>query len=381
MKYRILLKPVFLYLFITLFSLLLYLFFQLGIINSFLIQKKWFNILGFIHLIALLGFGFFGLYLSSQLKFKYTISAKNNKVIDENFIFYFLIFLNLIALWGLYKGILSNINVRFFSIKFWLELMANQYRNYIIWGKGYTILTNLFFVSLSFSLLLYNKFKKQKYILLIYFNIITIFLSTFAYSSRLKLILMIIIIFINNVRNNFYTKKINFFKIFLIVLLVVIFLVIGGGLRGIANAGIYSKWTDNTISWSVSIFTDYFVSTTLFSIRSLSNENSVTLSEVRNDLGPYEIRGYTNSGRYMHIYKVFGFYAGIFIFITHFFYGLIWKLFDKGGDIGILLYPYIVYFILEGFRIEALLVRDFQFILFCVIFIYFLFFSLPKSVT
>mgnify|MGYP001206801445 CR=1 FL=1 len=102
--------------------------------------------------------------------------------------------------------------------------------------------------------------------------------------------------------------------------MIIIFLIIGGGLRGIVDNGIYLKWTNNPWEWSLNTFTDYFVSTTLFTIRGLNMEpDDLNLSDVRDELGENEIKGYTNIERYLHVYKTFGFWSFIYLIGIHFF--------------------------------------------------------------
>ena len=146
-----------------------------------------------------------------------------------------------------------------------------------------------------------------------------------------------------------------------------------GGVRGVVN-NVYKKWTDNIFIWNSRVFTDYFVSTTMFSVEGLGSDKNVSLSEIRDNLGPYEIRGYTNFGRYIDIYRSFGLFPFpfLFTFLTSFIYGIVWKSFDKGRKFGLLFYPYVFYFVAEGLRIEPLLVLDFQFIIIVMFLLYLL---------
>jgi len=372
MRYKTLIRSSTIFALISIFYLAIYFLFLSGLIGSFLIQEKIFNALGFLNLISLIGFGFLGLFLGERIEMQ-NYKFKVLYQIPETIFFLLILAINIIASVAMYNGVLSNLihGQNIFSLSFLIALMGNTYRSSIVWGEGYTILNNLFFVSISFSYYYYEKTHYKKYKYIIYYNIILIILSSFLYGARLKLVMLFIIIFLNYVRKDKYLEKVNFFKLLIILLAIIFLLSLWGGLRGVVS-DIYKKWTDNIFIWNSRIFTDYFVSTTMFSVEGLGSDKNISLSEVRDNLGPYEIRGYTNFGRYMQVYKSFGLFSFLFTFFTSFIYGIVWKSFDKGRKFGLLFYPYVFYFVAEGLRIEPLLVLDFQFIIITMFLLYLL---------
>jgi len=94
---------------------------------------------------------------------------------------------------------------------------------------------------------------------------------------------------------------------------------------------------------------------------------------VANRIGTQEMLGYTNTGRLENVYRQFGMYGTLFFAVQGLMYGIVWKFFDRGYNFAKLLYPYFVYSIFEGLRLEPLLLIDFQFILGILIVTYFLF--------
>ncbi len=372
MTYRTLVKPLLLFVLISVAYIILYLLFLFGIVGSFLIQERAFDPIGFLHLVTLLCYGYLGLRLSTKLATTKT-SYKLRIRTSFDALYIIIILINITATWAFYSGTISAVRFNVLSPNFWLYLLGNQYRRQIVWGKGFTILNNLFFVSLAYSCYYYNLGrKKYKFILL--YDVAMIALSALFYGARLKLVLGLIILLVNYVRNRAYKRTPNTLAIIVFVIIFSLFLLFWGGVRGTVT-GIYSKWTNSELLWSIRSFTDYFVSTTMFTTIGLGSTRGITLSEVRDRLGPYEIRGYTNFGRYIAVYNNFGFFDFIYVLVTYFIYGIIWKHFDRGDKFGQLFYPFAVYFILEGLRIEPLLVFDFQFTMIMMLVLY----SLPDG--
>jgi len=374
MRYKTLLRPSAIFVLITTLYLAIYFLFLSGLIGSFLIQERVFNALGFLNLISLIGFSFLGLFLGERIEIQ-NCNFKVRYQIPETLLFTLILAINVIASVSIYNGVLSNLihGRSIFSLSFLISLMGNAYRNVIVWGEGYTILNNLFFVSISFSSYYYQKTHYKKYKFIIYYNIVLIVLSSLLYGARIKFVVLFTIVFLNYLRKNKYLKKVNFSKLLIILLAIIFLLSFWGGVRGVVN-NVYKKWTDNIFIWNFRVFTDYFVSTTMFSVEGLGSDKNVSLSEIRDNLGPYEIRGYTNFGRYIDIYRSFGLFPFpfLFTFLTSFIYGIVWKSFDKGRKFGLLFYPYVFYFVAEGLRIEPLLVLDFQFILIVMFLLYLL---------
>jgi len=369
MTYRTLIKPTLLFITISIVYVGLYLLFLLGIVGSFLIQERAFSSIGFLHLMLLLGYSYLGLLLSTRIRIRKTELRQKNRI-SLDIVYPVIILINIVATWALYMGAISSVGLNILSPSFWLYLLGNQYRQQIIWGRGFTILNNLFFVSLTYSCYYYNLGRK-KYKTIVWYDIVMIVASSMFYGARLKLVLGLSIVLLSYIRNKDYQKRPNVPLIIIFALLLAFFLSFWGGIRGTVS-GIYNKWTENQLLWSMRSFTDYFVSTTMFTTVGLGERKGITLPEIRDRLGPYEIRGYTNFGKYINIYNQFGFLDFIYVFVTYFAYGITWKHFDRGDKFGQLFYPFSFYFILEGLRIESILVLDFQFTLIVVFILYFL---------
>ena len=235
--------------------------------------------------------------------------------------------------------------------------MSNNFRGNIVWGAGYTMMSNMSVVALAISAL--KRMDSKVYSALTWLNFTVLFLSAFAYSARLKIVLAVLLIFVPHIRLHKFDAKPRIVIIVLLLSVLMLFLIWGGGTRGSSN--IAKHWTDSSLQWSVYLFTDYFVSTTLFSVLALSKspENVSDLWSIRAKLGPSEIHGYTNSGRYFSIYSKFGLLGFAFVLVRSLLIMFVWKSFVKGFSIGLVLYPMVVYFLIEGLRIEALLVPDF----------------------
>jgi len=242
------------------------------------------------------------------------------------------------------------------SSSFWLLTISNKFRSNIVWGEGFTILNTLSIVALSVSTYLYEK--KLFYKILTIINLIILILGAFAYSARLKIVIAICILVVSFIRRKKYTQSIKWVPIILGAIVLVAFLVWGGGIRGVDIIG--KHFTSSSFLWSIYSFTDYFVSTVLFQTYGLAQKpGEINFWAIQDALGPYEIHGYTNIGRYAYIYQHIGYFTYVYIICTSILVALAWKSFNNGKKAGQLLYPFLVYVLLEGLRIEPLLVRDF----------------------
>lgn len=337
-------------------ALTVFFLFQLGIVKSFLITKSEFPPFGFVHLLTYMGLelslmSFFSLVALPNLRIRIKILR------SKEILLFIAVFATGIGIYGLYFGALKNFPLGPLNPRFWILAMSNNFRGNIVWGAGYTMMSNMSIVALAISAL--KSSDSKVYSALIWLNFAVLCLSAFAYSARLKIVLAVLLVFVPYIRLHKFGAKPRMPLILLLLTVLIVFLIWGGGIRGSSN--IAKHWTDSSFQWSVYIFTDYFVSTTLFSVVGLSEspENASDLWSIRAKLGPSEIHGYTNSGRYTSIYSRFGLFGFAFVFVRSLFIMFVWKSFVKGFPIGLILYPMVVYFLIEGLRIEALLVPDF----------------------
>jgi len=293
---------------------------------------------------------------------------------SERILLLYLFGLLLVSVWALYKATLSTVGIEsLFNPVILISFASGQLRSAIVWGQGYTIMNNLLFVVLSFSLYLYYTNYKKIYTLLSTLSFILILVSSILYMARLKFVLASIIILVTFLREKLYHKKIKYIRTLLLIFLLSAFLIILGGIRGIMSK-IYLNYTNNSILWSIATFTDYFVSTLMYSSYALADDvSNFNRQSVANRIGTQEMLGYTNTGRLENVYRQFGMYGTLFFAVQGLMYGIVWKFFDRGYNFAKLLYPYFVYSIFEGLRLEPLLLIDFQFILGILIVTYFLF--------
>jgi len=356
MTYKKMMNPLFLFgisygLYLAIFFL-----FEVGAIKSFLIVNRSFPKIGLAHLLLYIILEFMLMFVFVQIKSP-KLRAGFKVPFPSHTLLFIVILLSLASIYGLYFGALRNFPISIFHLNFWKLTMSNVFRRSLVWGKGYTMMTNLSLVGLTISSLLIKR--HVLYRILMWVNFATLFVSAFAYSARLKIVIAIIIVFAPHIRFEKFDSKLNRPLVLFITLVIIIFLIWGGGVRG-ANT-IAKHWTESPLLWSLYGFTDYFVSTTLFSIYGLSEspENIKDIWTIRAQLGPQEIHGYTNSGRYFSIYSTFGFLGFFFVFFKTWFVAKAWKSFSVGRPFGIMVYPLVIYFILEGLRIEPLLIPDF----------------------
>lgn len=332
--------------------------FSLAFVSSYLITERIIPILGLINLLLFIAFHFAGIWFGVKLTFSQKKFFRKTIKLPNNYIYFLLIGFTILAGWGLWKGALhqaASINIMIFLS----SSLSNRLRSNIVWGGGYTIVNSLSVV--AFIILLNKRKKTLLDYTLIFFNSLIIFLFAFSYSARLKLLILLIVPFIvysrsklrSNISTFFLKPKVIFFSLFIFVIII-----LGGGIRGVG--AIAERYTSSSISWTLSTFSDYFISTTLFSIHTLNSPpNEIPdIYTIRVHLGPKDIHGYTNIGRYSSIYKKYGYFGFFIVFAFGAIIGLCWMQYIKGEAVGLLTYPLAYYFLIEGLRIEPFFVKD-----------------------
>lgn len=357
LRYKDIINPFFIYITVTTLYIGLFMLYEIGVLDSFILSNGNVRPLGFFHLSLYILTQ--GLFLGIFSKIKLTSNLNKIKISLPIQLIYLLCLVFIFSsIYGLYFGILKQVNVSILSLNFWVLTMSNNFRANIIWGQGYTMLSNLAIIPLSIST--YYLKRKKNFRILQIISFFIVFLSSFLYSSRLKIILAILIVVIPTIRKNQFNKKINLKLLIVIALIILSFLIWGGGVR--ASNNLMNNYTSSRFLWSFYTFTDYFISTTLFSTHALSDshENIRGLHEIRNIISSDPIiHGYTNAGKFYNIYKLFNFGGFIYIFCQSFITVFSWKLYVLGNKLGILLYPLILYALLEGLRIDPFLTIDF----------------------
>lgn len=357
MKIQKLINPFTTYFFVLLIFFLFFSGFSIGLIPSYLITERDIPLLGLINIFLFIISHLFGIWFGTKITLSTRRFFLRTLKLPDIYIYCLLVGFTMLAGWGLWKGALSHTSTSFWD--YWVLSMGNRLRSELVWGKGYTIANSLSIVAF---VLLQNK--KRKNFLdkgLIFLNSIIIFLFAFSYSARLKLLILLVIPFVVYSRNKL-TKNVSnvFFRPTVLLFSLVIFsiIIVGGGIRGLGV--IAERYTNNPLSWTLSSFSDYFISTTLFSIHGLDNSpNEIPdLHTIREGLGPKDIHGYTNPGRYFAIYNKFGFWGIVAVFLFGIIIGFCWKQYLLGEPIGLLTYPLGYYFLIEGLRIEPFLVPD-----------------------
>jgi hypothetical protein len=269
-----------------------------------------------------------------------------------------LLIFTLFGVWGLYQGALINFPVTIFSLEFWVNSMANKYRHLIKWDGGYTILSFFALGNLSTSI---TQIKRSKFYLVIaIINLLVIVISSFAYSTRLRLVYGILIIIAYLIRNKLWKKRVKTVYLMFILSSILLFLVWGSGVRG--STGTYSTFTSSRIDWSIKTFTDYFVTTTSFTLIGLNEINpEQNIYAMRESIGSSDlIHGYTNSGKYYFLYSKFGFFTIFALIFEALLTLIVWKKYSENSKWGLVYYPLFLYALFESLRIPVLYVIDFQ---------------------
>lgn len=354
--------------FVGLLYYIIFVLFLLDIVPSFLITEKAFSPSG-LFLVTLYYF-FFLLFLriGQTLKLKIRITIKDI-IIGHRTVLFLMIVLIAIGTYGLYMGAIRPVGItNVFRISTILLFASNQYRYMIVWGKGFTILTNIFPVIMLYSWYYYLRTGLKSFMKITITSFLLNTLTALLYSARLKLVMSLILILLPYLRMRKYNMRVEN-KVIIVFLFMLFLAILLGGIRGVMS-GLYQEYTSDPLLWTVSSFTDYFVSTMIFNSFALEQAENFDRAQVALRIGTTHTLGYTNAGRFQNVFAYFGYLSPLFFAITGLLYGMIWRSFHTGDCFGLLFYPYVYYFMLEGFRIEPLLVADFQFQLLCIFTLY-----------
>lgn len=368
MQIRNLMKPSRLLLAIFLLQFGCYFLYAIGVIKSYRISFVTTNILGIVCLITY--------YLYQVIVFRVaekgglTIENRHLQCINIKRIRIISCICMAIAFGGFLRLTVNLIN-RYNITTLLHMILRNRQIGALVYGGGNTILCNFAIVSLMLLTLIINKQDKISCILWIINFIFLIVYASFL-SSRILILQGTLFIIVILARRFSYGQKVSC-RLILLVLFVVCFFVITSGFRDYDQAGY--KYTNSKINWGVSRNFDYFISTFNTSVEidtfttgktSSFPTNSIEIiskflnKEVEygetNVLWRQEVSAieYTNIGAFAQIYSDWRFLFLIPVFIVSILCLKAWRLYDQGSLWGYMLWPIMLYNILETWRINYL---------------------------
>jgi len=232
-------------------------------------------------------------------------------------------------------------------------LFGNKLRANIVWGRGYTMLSQ--FAVVPFTMSLPKEWKKYK----LEKVLSTLFVVLFGllYSARTEIIYVIFGYFLVYVRKMCYRAKPKTnFGVLVVCLLILLFFLFSFAARRGADA-LFST-TPYLLQRSFYDLLDYFATTVIFTAYGF-NDLSTSILTIKSQLGDSYIFGFTNDGRYYSIYSSLKGLTLAFIILESYYFAVSWKRYDEGYDSGIILFTIAAYSLLEGARLDPLSVVGF----------------------
>ncbi len=209
----------------------------------------------------------------------------------------------------------------------------------IPWGQGLTIRH----VALQIVPIISLLFVRQRVIKYICFvsSIAALCLYSAIYMSRIMILAPIVAVFVLLVRKGLQQRY-----LWSLISVLIIITFVWQGLRDFEKMGIY--YTDNILLWGIIRLTDYYVSTALFSVYVASTLPNDNFSDISSYFGAPE---YVNLGSLGQLWKQFGISYFFVLTLVLFLVGHYWQKYVKGESDGLLVYPFMVYSLLEFPRI------------------------------
>ncbi|KFZ27403.1 MAG: hypothetical protein KQ78_00315 [Candidatus Izimaplasma bacterium HR2] len=248
---------------------------------------------------------------------------------------------------------------------------SGRLRQFVNFDSGYTVQYVLLIISSVLSIIMFfeNKSKSaltKKYIYLklkffgiVIINSIAIFLFSTILMSRI-IILQYMIVIIITVLSYMEIKSRYLITSFL---LATAFLIITNGFRDFSYQGYL--YTDSPIDWGIHRIVDYYLSTLNYSFYILTEPinldfrsffplfNRLFMIETSNITANVNVASieYTNIGSIGYLYKKMGYFSVLYLFVFSLIINYSRRLFAEGKLLGLLIYPLMIYAILELPRI------------------------------
>ena len=230
------------------------------------------------------------------------------------------------------------------------ELTVGQYllfgiqgklRAEIPWGQSFTAAHVALQVAAILGMVVVQGRKLRLFIVMTSLGALAVY--SVIYMSRIMLIpplIALLVLYMQKKSGSISTKKRN--TIFIIMLIIVAYIYLAQGLRDYDIMG--KLYTKSLLAWGVSRLLDYYISTALYSAYIGSMVEHAEMSDPRFYFGAPE---YTNIGSLGQLWRSFGI-TYLFVLLGFcFLVGKYWRRFYKGYTDGLIVFPFMVYSLLE----------------------------------
>lgn len=340
------LKPWNIILSIAIGQFLFYGIYAMGFIPSFKITFVSSSIIGYFCLLIfyiLLAFLSKAGYKTGYIKCDPQVLICKNK----KFIYWIVVFYNLLALFGLIR-LSSNLISLFGLSQLPKMILTDRAVDYLVYGSGNTSLVNFSIVAIILLGLVVDK-KDRKGLILLLCTIALNFVYSSVLYSRIIFIQSLFFLAIIYVRRKMYNKGFEIIKLVSIIIMLITFLAVTSGYRDFDKEGYI--YTDSKIAWGISRLSDYVISTSNCSLEII--DEKIDKLEINDTLFRERVSSleYTNIGGFGQLVSKYGIFCVGVIIIVGILYGKIWILYDRGKLLGVMLYPILLYSIFELWRI------------------------------
>ena len=342
---RLSISPSFILMIVVSIRLGFFLMFHAGLIPSFRLQNKDLPIVGVVHLIA---FDFIAIGLM-------IICEKIIFPIPDIFIrcghfcrsFLAVFITSILTVLGIHSLTMVLLKLSPRSLSYLLSTgIRGGFRPEIPWGRGYTVAHVALQVALVVSLVVMQGQIRKALIALI--TLVALAMYSIVYMSRIMFIAPLIALVVLFIRRKLwitFDKRKSVFILLALILIVAIVTLLQG-LRDYESIGVI--YTKSFLIWGLLRFTDYFISTAIFSSHIAAALGNMKESELGSLLGAPE---YVNLGSLGQLLNTFGIGYLFVILCFWLVIGKYWRRFYKGYADGLIVYPYIVYSLIEFPRI------------------------------
>jgi len=337
---RLIFRPSFILIIVLSFQLFLSLMYMIGLIPSLRLQRKPVPIVGLAHLLLfdLLAVGM--MLVCEKLK----LPTINVSVRWGHFGRSLLPITSVGVLMTI--GMYGLLNV----VRHMPELTVGQYllfgiqgklRAEIPWGQSFTAAHVALQVAAILGMVVVQGRKLRLFIVMTSLGALAVY--SVIYMSRIMLIpplIALLVLYMQKKSGSISTKKRN--TIFIIMLIIVAYIYLAQGLRDYDIMG--KLYTKSLLAWGVSRLLDYYISTALYSAYIGSMVEHAEMSDPRFYFGAPE---YTNIGSLGQLWRSFGI-TYLFVLLGFcFLVGKYWRRFYKGYTDGLIVFPFMVYSLLE----------------------------------
>ena len=339
-----LIRPSFLLLVLLGFQSILISGFYIGLIPSFRLSPSSLSEKGFTHFL-LFNFLTVGVMaICETIKWPYLIP----KILPRRgaFVNNFLPLATTMALLGIGIYGLLNVIIRLEVgriTELFISGIQGQLRPKIPWGQGLTIRHVALQVAVIIAMVIVRSHLWR--VLVVSISLVGLTIYSVAYMSRIMILAPLValtVIYINfQSANKQLPRKVLFIGSLILVLLILL-----QGYRDFAAMGVY--YTNNIIIWGVTRLTDYFLSTALYSIYLASFHYIGASLDIHFALGTPE---YVNLGSLGQLLVNFGMFYPIVVIVFCILVSIYWKKFRAHRTDGLIVYPFMIYSLLEFPRI------------------------------